>query len=95
MFFVYIIQSLKDYSYYFGITTNPGDRLIGHGRKNEKYTRQRGPWILVWCSPKRSRRDAVSLERKLKNLNSKDRITQFIEKNSTPTAVNRENHASL
>jgi putative endonuclease len=81
MFFVYIIQSLKDYSYYFGITSNLEDRLFRHNRNYERYTRNRSPWKLVWCTPKKNRVDALSLERKLKNMRSNIRIQEFIEKN--------------
>lgn len=83
MFFVYIIQSLKDYSYYFGITSNLEDRLFRHNRNYERYTRNRSPWKLVWCIPIKNRVDALSLERKLKNMKSNKLVREFIVQNSS------------
>jgi putative endonuclease len=94
MFFVYIIQSLKDYSYYFGISSNLEDRLIRHNRNYERYTRNRSPWRLVWCTSKKTRSDALSLERKLKNMKSKKRIREFIQKYPYSVVAIPEDHAS-
>jgi putative endonuclease len=82
MFFVYILHSLQDDSYYFGMTADPENRLHRHNCKYEKYTSKRGPWKMVWCLPIPTRKEALALEKKLKNLKSRKRIRQFIEKYS-------------
>ncbi len=80
MYFVYILQSLKDGSYYYGMTSNIENRQFRHHKNYEKYTRNKGPLTLVWCTPKPSRHEALLLEKKLKNMKSRKRIQQFIEK---------------
>jgi putative endonuclease len=82
MYFVYILQSLQDGSYYYGSTSDLDNRLIRHNHNYEKYTRDKGPWKMVWCAPKPTRSDALLLEKKLKNMKSRKRIEQFINKYS-------------
>lgn len=81
MYFVYILQSLKDGSFYFGMTSNLENRYFRHNHNQERYTRKKGPWKMIWCTPKPTRSDALSLENKLKNMKSRKRIQQFIEMN--------------
>jgi len=73
MYFVYILQSLMDGSYYYGITSDPERRLTRHNHHREKYTRRKGPWKMIWCAPKPSRSEAMLFERKLKNMKSRKR----------------------
>ena len=79
MYFVYILQSLQDGSYYYGSTSDPDNRLVRHNRNYEKYTRNNGPLKMVWCVPKQTRSDAFVLEKKLKNMKSRKRIMKFID----------------
>jgi putative endonuclease len=81
MYFVYILHSLKDGSYYYGITSCIENRWLRHNNYFEKYTREKGPWRMIWCAPKQTRGDALVLERKLKNMKSSKQIQQFIEMN--------------
>jgi putative endonuclease len=81
MYFVYILQSLKDGSYYYGMTSNPENREQRHNNNHESYTRKKGPWRMIWCTPKPTRSEALLLEKKLKNMKSRRRIRQFIEMN--------------
>jgi predicted GIY-YIG superfamily endonuclease len=47
MYFVYILQSEVDHSYYRGHTNDLIDRIGRHNRMEEEYTRKLAPWILV------------------------------------------------
>lgn len=47
-----------------------------------KSTKPYIPYEIVWSTSKESRLEAMSLERKLKNLKSKARLKKFIEKYS-------------
>ncbi|MBW3468249.1 hypothetical protein EGN73_10540 [Arthrospiribacter ruber] len=38
VFFVYILQSLKDKSFYVGVSHNPEERLEKHNRHHKGYT---------------------------------------------------------
>jgi putative endonuclease len=80
-FNVYILYSEKINSFYKGQTSNLPERLYRHNHRYEKATKAGAPWKLIWTSEKPSRSEALSLERKLKNLSVK-RTLQFILKYS-------------
>ncbi|MEN9972987.1 MAG: hypothetical protein RIS20_1334 [Bacteroidota bacterium] len=80
-FNVYILYSEKINSFYKGQTSNLPERLYRHNHRYEKATKAGTPWKLIWTSEKPSRSEALSLERKLKNLSVK-RTLQFILKYS-------------
>lgn len=80
-FFVYILYSDAFDKYYVGQTNDIKDRLNRHNNGYEKSTSPFVPWKIIWFTEKLTRAEAVSLEKKLKNL-SKARILQFIEKYS-------------
>ena len=78
-FYTYILQSEKDDSFYIGQTNNLNDRLKRHNSGAEKYTRRKTPWKLYWHAEVTSRSEAMALEKRLKNLKSTKRMTEFIE----------------
>jgi len=80
MYFVYILRSFKNGSYYKGITDNPERRLLEHNSKKEHSTSRYVPWEMVWFCEKRNRSEAVILENKLKNITSKKKLEDFIKK---------------
>ncbi|MEQ8424349.1 MAG: GIY-YIG nuclease family protein [Cyclobacteriaceae bacterium] len=79
-YWVYVLRSLKDDSFYIGQTNNLGTRLARHNSGTEKYTRTKAPWEIMWSVELESRSEAMRLERKLKNMKSRKRILDFIEK---------------
>jgi putative endonuclease len=54
-------------------------RLNRHNKGLVKSTARYKPWILVWVTEKSTRKEAMNLEKKLKNL-SKERVKEFIKK---------------
>ena len=48
MFFVYILQSQKDLSFYVGQTDNIERRIVEHNSSKNKYTKNKVPWKLVY-----------------------------------------------
>jgi len=46
--YVYIIESLKDRSYYIGSSEDPYKRLDNHNSGISKYTSKKMPWKLVY-----------------------------------------------
>ncbi len=76
-YFVYILHSLSNDSFYIGQTADLDDRIHRHNSGYEKATKSAIPWILVWYTTKNSRSHALILEKKLKNY-SKKRIVDFI-----------------
>jgi putative endonuclease len=79
MFYTYILYSAKFNRYYIGQTNDVAQRLQRHNAGFEKSTSPYLPWVLVLSIQKNSRKEAMILEKKLKNLNTKD-LLKFIQK---------------
>ncbi|MDB5202991.1 MAG: nuclease family protein [Ferruginibacter sp.] len=65
-FFVYILQSEKDGSFYKGFTGDPLVRLTQHNLGQTLTTRIKMPWRLVYVESFLEKRDALIREKKLK-----------------------------
>jgi putative endonuclease len=78
-YFVYILQSRKNDSFYKGSTDNLARRFSEHNLKKEFSTKHCAPWDLVWYTTKENRAEALVLERKLKNLSVKKTL-DFIKR---------------
>ena len=65
-FTVYILFSESLQTYYTGQTNNLADRLFRHNAGHEIYTQKGCPWNLVWSESVETRKEAVSLEKKIK-----------------------------
>jgi len=83
-FYVYILQSQVNNSFYKGSTDDLGRRFCEHNEGKSTFTEKYTPWNLVWYTIKDSRKEAVSLEMKLKNL-STDRLMEFMKKYPVPS----------
>lgn len=66
MYYVYIIQSEKDFSYYKGMTTEVILRLKQHNEGGSKYTSLKLPWKLVYVEKFSTKRLALIRERAIK-----------------------------
>jgi len=76
MYFTYIIQSTKNNSWYYGSTDNLDRRVNEHNTGQNKSTKNKGPWKLIFKRPFETRLEAVRFEMKLKKLRNK----KFIKK---------------
>jgi len=65
-FYVYIIQSQADGSYYKGFSENPPNRLLQHNNEECTYTSRKTPWGLVYVEELPTKREALIRERGLK-----------------------------
>ncbi|MCW3122576.1 MAG: nuclease family protein [Flavipsychrobacter sp.] len=65
-FYVYIIQSKVDRSYYKGFSEDPATRLSQHNNGSSTYTMAKIPWQLVYVEELRSKREALIREKALK-----------------------------
>lgn len=63
---VYILKSLKDNSFYTGITDNLTQRLKNHNSGSSKYTNIKRPYKLVWYCVFSNKSKAVDFEKYLK-----------------------------
>ena len=71
MYFVYLLQSLKDNRFYIGQTDNVSRRLDDHNRGKVSSTRHRRPFILAGFEVYESRNEARWIEYNLKNHSDK------------------------
>ena len=76
-FFVYIIQSNVDQSYYKGFSESPMDRLLSHNSGMSSYTSAKLPWQFVYIEELETKRDALIRERSLKKY-SRSQIENLI-----------------
>jgi len=68
VYYVYILQSLKTKKLYIGHTDDLAQRLDEHNTgRGGKYTRQNGPWKLLYNESHPDRSSAVKRERYLKS----------------------------
>ncbi|MEI7481632.1 MAG: GIY-YIG nuclease family protein [Elusimicrobiota bacterium] len=67
MFFTYILYSRSTERYYIGSTDNLIRRFHEHSGDQEKATKGRGPWIMVYWASFSSHKEALAKERYLKS----------------------------
>ncbi|MFZ6034568.1 MAG: GIY-YIG nuclease family protein [Patescibacteria group bacterium] len=78
MYFVYILQSIKDKSYYIGHTGHIESRLKEHNFGRTGYTSLKRPWKLVHKRKFVNRSQAIIMEKYLKKLKSKIALEKII-----------------
>jgi len=76
-FYVYILQSEIDGSFYKGFTQDYALRLAQHNNGESIYTSTKMPWKLVYVEEQFSKYDAIKREKNLKKAD-RNRITALI-----------------
>jgi len=66
MFYTYVLQSKKDHKWYTGTTNDLRKRFKEHNTGLSTSTKNRGPFILMYCEACLSQKDAFSREKYLK-----------------------------
>ena len=74
MYYVYLLESVKDGRYYIGHTRDLEMRLTYHNSGRSRYTKGKGPWKIIGHKTYQSRGDAMKEERRLKKLKNKKLI---------------------
>jgi len=77
-YFVYIIESVKDGTYYIGSTQDIEERLQRHNQGRSKYTRTKQPWKLIYVEEYKDRTAAIKKELVIKQRKSKDYIKKLV-----------------
>jgi len=80
-FYVYIIQSELDRSYYIGSTQDLDERLRRHNQGRSTYTKAKRPWKLVYYEEFIDRSSAMKREREIKRQRSKKFIEALVSQN--------------
>ncbi len=78
MYFVYILQSLKDLKYYIGQTEDFDGRLAKHNSGQVKSTKFRKPFILIKKEVFTTRGEARKRENYLKSLKGGNEFRKII-----------------
>ena len=81
-FYTYILQSQTLGKLYIGQTNNLEDRIIRHNSNQNKATKGRSPWILLFSKEFETRSEAVLLETKLKSWKSPKKLKEWINQQS-------------
>ena len=79
MYFVYILQSQKDQSYYVGATVDVEKRLLFHNAGYQRYTKVKGLWQIVYKEQYNNKHEALIREREIKKKKSKRYIEWLID----------------
>ena len=77
-FFVYILQSLKDFSFYVGQCDDLDRRMSKHFDGFSKYTATKRPWRLVYFEKLPTRSHALRRENEIKSKKSRQYIESLI-----------------
>ena len=86
MFYVYILKSEKDNSFYIGQTNDLDKRLNSHNQGLSRYTSRKLPWVLVYSEEYKTRKEALGRERFLKKQRNRDFYESLIDKRSGSSA---------
>lgn len=76
-YYVYLIESLKDNSYYIGVTDNINRRFKEHNSGQSKYTKNKVPWKLIGYKQYNEINQAYQQEKKLKKAKKRNVIEKF------------------
>jgi putative endonuclease len=66
MYYIYVIQSVVDNTFYVGYSENLKSRISDHNKGKSIYTTKKRPWCLIYYEAYASKKDAQARERKLK-----------------------------
>jgi putative endonuclease len=77
-YWVYILQSEKDGSYYIGYTSDLDERIRRHNHGKSSYTKARVPWKLIYQEVFTTRSEAMKREREIKRMKSREYIERLV-----------------
>jgi predicted GIY-YIG superfamily endonuclease len=67
MYYVYILESLKDASRYVGTTEDLKKRLLDHNSGSAKYSSTKRPFKIVWYCAFQNKAKSLNFEKYLKH----------------------------
>lgn len=78
MYYLYILQSTVDDSFYIGSTSNIDKRLDKHNKGYSRYTKSKRPWKVMYSETYETLSETRKREYYLKSLKSKSAIEKLI-----------------
>ncbi len=82
MYFVYILQSIKNQRFYIGSSHDVQKRLQYHNNGLVKSTKNMRPWQLMLSQPYDTLHKAKCIEYRIKKLKRRDYIQKMIDDNT-------------
>jgi putative endonuclease len=79
-YYVYVLQSLKDFKYYIGSTSSVASRLDFHNSCLQRSTRSRVPFIIVYTEECSDRSSALLREKQIKSYKGGEAFKRLIGK---------------
>ncbi|HRH25112.1 MAG TPA: GIY-YIG nuclease family protein [Candidatus Paceibacterota bacterium] len=67
MYYVYILKSEKDSSYYKGVTENLKKRVYDHNHGSNKYSSSKAPFKIIWYCAFEQKQKALDFEKYIKH----------------------------
>lgn len=80
MYYVYILQSKADGTFYIGYSANVDRRLAEHNRGKLHFTKNKKPWEIVYKEEFFAKVEAMARERQIKLMKSRKYIEKLIGK---------------
>ncbi len=77
-FYLYILESQTTGKLYIGQTNSLDNRIIRHNTGRNKYTKGKGPWVLLFSRCFETRSEAVLMELQLKSWKNPVKIKEWI-----------------
>ena len=74
MYFTYIIESASSKKWYYGHTAEPERRLTEHNNGQNKSTKNKGPWKIIFLRSFDTKQEANRFELELKRIRNKSYI---------------------
>jgi len=78
VYYVYILRSLKDGSFYVGQAQDLEERLQRHNSGRSRYTNKKKPWEMVYSEECATRELAQKREKEIKGKKSKEYIEYLL-----------------
>jgi putative endonuclease len=78
VYWVYILQNLKDESFYIGYNRNIHARVKEHNEGFTRYTKHKRPWKLVYQEEFSTKNEAIIRELFLKNQKNREFYKKLI-----------------
>jgi len=78
MFYVYVLQSMKDETRYVGMSQNPTERLKEHNQGESKFTKGHRPYKLIYQEVCKTRQEAREKEKYYKSGVGREKLNKVI-----------------
>ncbi len=78
-YYLYILQSQTTGNLYIGQTNDLDDRVLRHNTGQNKSTKGRGPWVLIFSKQFDTRAEAMQLEKQMKSWKNPQKVKAWMQ----------------